>query len=316
MASLNSHSKDLSKFWKGKILWDTPMSQYSTFKVGGPADAIISVTNIEDLKRLIHWLKKNAINWRILGRGSNILVPDQGLSGVTIMLGGEFTCIEKLDRGRDRNKDSILIRAGAGCLISKVTHYCTKNSLSGFEFAIGIPGSIGGAVVMNAGAWSHEIESLLDSATLMDNNGEVYTERGKNLGFSYRGWGMEHNTVLLYANFTLTRGNKEIIKNACRKYQELRKNNQPLTEPSAGSFFKNPPEQSAGRLIDEAGLKGHSIGGAKVSEKHANFIVNTGSASATDILNLMRLVQSSVYKQFGIKLEPEVHILGDVEKQL
>ena len=292
------------------------MSQYSTFKVGGPADAIISVTNIEDLKRLIHWLKKYAIDWRILGRGSNILVPDQGLSGVTIMLGGEFTCIEKLDRGRDRNKDSILIRAGAGCLLSKVTHYCTKNSLSGFEFAIGIPGSIGGAVIMNAGAWNHEIERLLDSATLMDNNGEVYTEQGKNLGFSYRGWGMEHNTVLLYANFTLTKGNKEIIKDACRKYQELRKNNQPLTEPSAGSFFKNPPEQSAGCLIDEAGLKGHSIGGAKISEKHANFIVNTGSASATDILNLMRLVQSSVYKQFGIKLEPEVHILGDVEKQL
>src|SRR5210317_2230920 len=108
MTSLNSHSKDLSKFWKGKILWDTPMSNYSTFKVGGPADAIISVTNIEDLKRLIHWLKKNAINWRILGRGSNILVPDQGLSGVTIVLGGEFICIEKLDKGRGRNKDSIL----------------------------------------------------------------------------------------------------------------------------------------------------------------------------------------------------------------
>jgi UDP-N-acetylmuramate dehydrogenase len=314
MASFNSHSKDLSKFWKGKILWDTPMSKYSTFKVGGPADAIISVTNIKDLKRLIHWLKKNAINWRILGRGSNILVPDQGLSGVTIVLGREFISIEKLHSVRVHNKDRILIRAGAGCLLSKVTHYCTKNALSGFEFAIGIPGSIGGAVVMNAGAWSHEIENLLDSATLMDNNGKVYTERGKNLGFTYRGWGMEHNTILLYANFTLTRGNKEKIKDACRKYQELRKNNQPLTEPSAGSFFKNPPGQSAGRLIDEAGLKGHSIGGAKVSEKHANFIVNTGSASTTDILDLMRLVQNSVYKQFGIKLEPEVHILGDVEK--
>jgi len=314
MASLNSHSKDLSRFWKGEILWDTPMSQYSTFKVGGPAEAIISVTNIADLKRLIHWLKENAISWRIVGRGSNILVPDQGLAGVTIVLEGEFINIEKLENGQGQNKDSILIRAGAGCLLSKVTHYCTKNSLSGFEFAIGIPGSIGGAVVMNAGAWGHEIESLLDSASLMDNQGEVYTERGKNLGFTYRGWGMKPSTVLLYATFTLTKGSKEEIKAACRKYQELRKNNQPLTEPSAGSFFKNPPEQSAGRLIDEAGLKGHSIGGAKISEKHANFIVNTGSASATDILNLMRLVQSSVYKQFGIKLEPEVHILGDVEK--
>ena len=314
MVSLNSHSKDLSKFWKGKILWDTPMSQYSTFKVGGPADAIISVSNIKDLKRLIHWLKKNAINWRILGRGSNILVPDHGLSGVTIVLDGKFNNIETLAALPGQREIGTLIRVGGGCLLSKVVNYCTTNSLSGLEFAVGIPGSVGGAVVMNAGAWGYEIGNLLDSATLMDNNGEVYTERGKNLGFSYRGWGMEHNTILLYANFTLTRGNKEKIKDACRKYQELRKNNQPLTEPSAGSFFKNPPEQSAGRLIDEAGLKGHSIGGAKVSEKHANFIVNTGSASATDILNLMRLVQNSVYKQFGIKLEPEVHILGDVEK--
>ena len=312
MASLNSYSKDLSSFWKGKILWDKPMSQYSTFKVGGPAEAIISVTNIEDLARLIHWLKKNDVNWWIVGRGSNILVPDQGLAGVTIVLEGEFGSIEKLESEGSQKENSTLIRAGAGCLLSKVIHYCTKNSLSGFEFAFGIPGSVGGAVIMNAGAWGHEIENLLDSATLMDNNGEVSTEQGRNLGFTYRGWGMKPKTVLLYATFTLTTSSKEEIKAACRKYQELRKNNQPLIEPSAGSFFKNPPGLSAGRLIDEAGLKGHSIGGAKISEKHANFIVNTGSASATDILNLMRLVQNTVYKQFDIKLEPEVHILGDV----
>jgi len=288
------------------------MSQYSTFKVGGPAEAIISVTNIEDLARLIHWLKKNDVNWWIVGRGSNILVPDQGLAGVTIVLEGEFSSIEKLESEGSQKENITLIRAGAGCLLSKVIHYCTKNSLSGFEFAFGIPGSVGGAVIMNAGAWGHEIENLLDSATLMDNNGEVSTEQGRNLGFTYRGWGMKPKTVLLYATFTLTTSSKEEIKAACRKYQELRKNNQPLTEPSAGSFFKNPPGLSAGRLIDEAGLKGHSIGGAKISEKHANFIVNTGSASATDILNLMRLVQNTVYKQFDIKLEPEVHILGDV----
>jgi len=288
------------------------MSQYSTFKVGGPAEAIISVTNIEDLARLIHWLKKNDVNWWIVGRGSNILVPDQGLAGVTIVLEGEFGSIEKLESEGSQKENSTLIRAGAGCLLSKVIHYCTKNSLSGFEFAFGIPGSVGGAVIMNAGAWGHEIENLLDSATLMDNNGEVSTEQGRNLGFTYRGWGMKPKTVLLYATFTLTTSSKEEIKAACRKYQELRKNNQPLIEPSAGSFFKNPPGLSAGRLIDEAGLKGHSIGGAKISEKHANFIVNTGSASATDILNLMRLVQNTVYKQFDIKLEPEVHILGDV----
>jgi UDP-N-acetylmuramate dehydrogenase len=228
------------------------------------------------------------------------------------VLEGEFSSIEKLESEGSQKENSTLIRAGGGCLLSKVIHYCTKNCLSGFEFAFGIPGSVGGAVIMNAGAWGHEIENLLDSATLMDNNGEVSTEQGRNLGFTYRGWGMKPKTVLLYATFTLTTSSREEIKAACRKYQELRKNNQPLIEPSAGSFFKNPPGLSAGRLIDEAGLKGHSIGGAKISEKHANFIVNTGSASATDILNLMRLVQNTVYKQFDIKLEPEVHILGDV----
>ncbi len=308
MASLNSHSKDLSRFWKGEILWDKPMSQYSTLKVGGPAEAIISVTNIEDLERLIHWLKKNAIDWWIIGRGSNILVPDHGLAGVTILLKGDFVSIENLPNQKEKDN---LIRVGGGCLLSKLVHHCTESSLSGLEFAVGIPGSIGGSVVMNAGAWGYEIGELLDSATLMDNHGGVFTEPGKNLGFTYRGWGMKHNPILLYATLTLTMGVKEEIKAACRKYQELRKKNQPLTEPSAGSFFKNPQELSAGRLIDEAGLKGHSIGGARISDKHANFITNTGNASATDILNLMHLVQDIVYKKFGIKLEPEVHILGE-----
>jgi len=310
MTSLNSHSKDLSRFWKGKILWDKPMSQYSSFKVGGPAEAIISVTNIEDIKRLILWLKENDINWWIVGRGSNILVSDHGLSGVTIVLDGEFNGIERLANQPVQRKKRTFIRAGGGCLLSKAVNYCTANSLSGLEFAVGIPGSIGGAVVMNAGAWGSEIGNLLDSATLMDSHGEVITEQGKNLGLIYRGWGME-NIVLLFAILQLSIGKKDTIKAACRRYQEIRKKNQPITESSAGSFFKNPPELSAGSLIDQAGLKGHSIGGAKISEKHANFIINTGNASATDILNLMRLVQDTVYKQFGIKLEPEVHILGD-----
>jgi len=287
------------------------MSQYSTFKVGGPAEAIISVTNIEDIKRLILWLKENDINWLVVGRGSNILVSDHGLSGVTIVLDGKFNGIEIFANQTDQSEKSTFVRAGGGCLLSKVVNFCTANSLSGLEFAIGIPGSIGGAVVMNAGAWGYEIGDLLDSVTLMDNHGEVFTKQGKNLGLKYRGWGMDHNIVLLYASLNLTIGKKGKIKAACSRYQALRKKNQPLTESSAGSFFKNPPELSAGSLIDQAGLKGYSMGGAKISEKHANFIVNTGNASATDILNLMRFVQDTVYKLFEVKLEPEVHILGD-----
>jgi len=311
MASLNSHSKDLSSFWTGKILWDIPMSQYSTLKVGGPAEAIISVANVEDLKRLVHWLKENDISWWIIGRGSNILVPDRGLSGVTIVLEGEFIGLEKLENQPGQKDKTALILAGGGCLLSKAVHFCTANSLSGLEFAVGIPGSIGGAVIMNAGAWDNEIGNLLASATLMNNNGKVFTELGQNLGFTYRGWGIETNTILLDATLVLAIGIKDEIKAACNRYLELRKKNQPLREPSAGSFFKNPPELSAGRLIDEAGLKGHLIGGAKVSEKHANFIINTGNATATDILNLMHFVQDTVYKHSGIRLEPEVHILGN-----
>jgi UDP-N-acetylmuramate dehydrogenase len=311
MTSLNSHTKDLTRFWKGEILWDRPMSQYSTFKVGGPAEAIISVKNIEDLKQLIRWLKDNDINWWIVGKGSNILVPDHGLAGVTMILEGEFNIIEKLANKPGQNREATLIRVGGGCLLSKLLHYCTENSLSGLEFTVGIPGSVGGAVVMNAGAWGYEIGNLLYSATLMNNLGDISTEPKENLDFTYRGSGIEPHTLLLSAILALTNGSAEEIKTACRKYHEMRKTKQPLTEHSAGSFFKNPPELSAGRLIDEAGLKGHSIGGAKISEKHANFIVNTGDASATDILNLMRLVQDTVYKRFGIRLEPEVHILGD-----
>ncbi|NOQ66724.1 MAG: FAD-binding protein, partial [Desulfobacterales bacterium] len=185
MASLNSHSKDLSSFWNGKILWDIPMSQYSTLKVGGPAEAIISVANVEDLKLLVHWLKENDISWWIIGRGSNILVPDHGLSGVTIVLEGEFVGLEKIENQPGQKDKTALIRAGGGCLLSKAVHFCTANSLSGLEFAVGIPGSIGGAVIMNAGAWYNAIGNLLASATLMNNHGKVFTELGQNLGFTY-----------------------------------------------------------------------------------------------------------------------------------
>ncbi len=311
MAALNSHARDLARFWKGRILWDSPMSRFSTFKVGGPAEAIISAANAEELKGLIGWLKKNDIRWWVVGRGSNILVPDRGLSGVIIILEGDFRSIVKLKaptHAAEGNK--VFVRAGGGCLLSKLVSYCTAQGLSGLEFGVGIPGSIGGAIVMNAGAWGSEIGSLVDTVELMDGNGEISSEDGINLGFTYRKCSMPQNTILLSATFSLISGSREEIKSACKKYQELRRKNQPLAEPSAGSFFKNPPADSAGRLIEGAGLKGFSVGGAKISEKHANFIVNTGKASAADILNLMQLVQQAVYRRFGVKLEPEVHILG------
>jgi UDP-N-acetylmuramate dehydrogenase len=310
MTSLNSHAKDLARFWKGKIIWDSPMANFSSLKVGGPAEAIIGPESIEELQRLLRWLDRNGISWQIVGRGSNILVPDSGLAGVTIILEGEFRSHAKITADPAKPAGShVFVRAGGGCLLPKLVRYCTSQGLSGLEFGIGIPGSVGGAIVMNAGAWGHEIGSLVEKVTLMDSTGNIFSEPATNLGFSYRKWSLTKKTVVLSATFRLTTGSKEVIKETCRKYAEMRQKNQPLAEPSVGSFFKNPPSDSAGRLIDAAGLKGFSIGGAKISEKHANFIVNTGGASAADIIQLMETVQDAVYKRFGIKLEPEVHIL-------
>jgi UDP-N-acetylmuramate dehydrogenase len=312
MASLTSHAKDLSRFWKGKILWDIPMAQFSSFKVGGPAAAVIEVENINDLKKLMHWLEENKVDWRVVGRGSNILVPDNGFAGIVIILAGEFRAIENLSSAVTQSTaGKIFIRAGGGCQLSKLVSYCTSQSVSGLEFGVGIPGSIGGAVIMNAGAWGHEIGSLVDSVCLMNFSGSIATVPGKDLGFAYRKCSLPQDTILLSATFALIPGNREEIKTACRKYQDMRRTNQPVSEPSAGSFFKNPPGESAGRLIEKAGLKGFAIGDAKVSDKHANFIVNTGKASAADILSLMQVIQQEVQKRFGIKLEPEVHIFGE-----
>lgn len=312
MVSLNSHAKDLSRFWKGKILWDIPMAQFSSLKVGGPAAAVIEVEDIDELKTLMQWLEENNVNWRVVGRGSNILVPDNGFDGVIIILTGNFRSIELLSPSVTMPvPEKILIRAGGGCPLSKVVNFCISQDLSGLEFGVGIPGSIGGAVVMNAGAWGCEIGSLIDSVSLISGSGSISSLQGKDLGFTYRKWSLPQEVILLSATFALKPGSKEEIKKNCRKYQDMRRRNQPISEPSAGSFFKNPPGESAGRLIEEAGLKGFAIGDAKVSEKHANFIINTGKASAADILRLMQIIQQEVQKRFDIKLEPEVHIFTE-----
>jgi UDP-N-acetylmuramate dehydrogenase len=312
MPSLNSHAKDLSRFWKGKILWDIPMAQFSSLKVGGPAAAVIEVGDIDELKKLMLWLEGNNVDWRVVGRGSNILVPDNGFDGIIIILAGDFRSVETLSPTVTRPlPEKVFIRAGGGCPLSKLVSYCISQGLSGLEFGVGIPGSIGGAVVMNAGAWGSEIGSVIDSVFLMNSSGSITSLPKKELGFVYRKWSLPQGIILLSATFALKPGSRQKIKAACRKYQDMRRSNQPISEPSAGSFFKNPPGESAGRLIEKAGLKGFSIGDAKVSEKHANFIINTGKASAADILNLMRVIQLEVNKRFGIKLEPEVHIFEE-----
>jgi UDP-N-acetylmuramate dehydrogenase len=312
MRRLNSHAKDLARFWTGRILWNSPMAQFSTLRIGGPAEAIIPVATVAALKRLMGWLKKNEIGWQVVGRGSNILVSDSGLAGVTILLEGEFKTMEKVaGQGEEPDEKRALIYAGAACLLPRLVAYCTSQGLSGLEFAVGIPGSLGGAIIMNAGAWGSAIGPLVESVALMDECGTLSTRKAESLAFSYRQAALPPRTILVGATLSLRAGDRADIKATCRQYQEKRRASQPTAEPSVGSFFKNPPGDSAGRLIEKAGLKGFAIGDARVSELHANFFINDGSASAADMLNLMHHVQETVYSRFRVRLEPEVRILGE-----
>ena len=301
----DSQAKDLEKLMPGKVMWDCPLARYTTLRVGGPGEAVVTAESSDDLTRLLKWLRGRNIPRHIIGGGSNILVPDHGLTGVIVMLGRGLAEIETVGEKNDK----VLVRAGGGCRLAGLIKYCTDRAISGLEFAVGIPGSIGGAIFMNAGCWGSEIGDVLSSVTLLNPAGELVSEPREKLDFSYRHWGGGKETVILAAVFALMKGDKQKIKATCRKYLQQRKEKQPQHLASAGSFFKNPPDQAAGKLIEETGLKGYSVGGAMVSPQHANFIVNTGKATAGDILALMRLVQSKVFDRTGIMLEPEVQIL-------
>lgn len=283
------------------------MARFSTFKTGGPAEAVLFADELDKLLHLIHWLKENNILWRVIGKGSNILVPDEGFPGVVIILGHEFSCIEPVYSGKDRMR----VKVGAGCSLAKLIAFCKTTGLAGLEFAVGIPGGVGGAVITNAGAWGHEISQFINSVQIISTGGEVQTLERNELKFSYRQWQGEKGSIILFCVFDLIRGNKKKITELCRDYAKRRRQQQPQGVASAGSFFKNPPGQAAGKLIEDAGLKGFKIRGAMVSPQHANFIINTGTASAHDILELMQEIQTRIFTKFGIMLEPEVHILKE-----
>jgi UDP-N-acetylmuramate dehydrogenase len=301
----NSQAKDLEKLMPGKVKWDCPLASYTTLRVGGPAEAVVHAESGAELARLLEWLRARNIPRHIIGGGSNILIPDVGLTGVVVMLGRGLAAIETLGQENDR----ALVRAGAGCRLAGLLKYCTDRAFSGLEFVVGIPGSVGGAIVMNAGCWGREISDVLSSVTMLDPAGELIQTGRDTLDFSYRQWSGGKESVIVAAVFALAKGDTKNIKAACRKYLQQRKEKQPQHLASAGSFFKNPPGRAAGGLIEESGLKGHRVGGAMVSPEHANFIVNTGTATAGDILALMRKVQSAVFDRSGIMLEPEVQIL-------
>ncbi|MBI5558171.1 MAG: UDP-N-acetylmuramate dehydrogenase [Deltaproteobacteria bacterium] len=299
--------EEMDDFLTGDVSWNTSLAGYTTFKVGGKADLLVFPRRIHELSLLIQGLRKIEVPWTMLGRGSNVVIGDQGVAGAVIILDRDFAAIEQIGE----SDNSALVRVEAGCGLARLVNWTIRKGLGGLEFAAGIPGSIGGAIVMNAGAWQQEMKDVLAAVSIMDEKGTLRARRVEEMHFSYRSWGEKPGQIVLEGFFRLPKDDPASIKKRCGELRERRKRSQPRHVANAGSFFKNPPgPKTAGQLIDEAGLKGRSIGGAMVSPVHANFIVNTGTATARDILELMRVVQETVQRKSGIKLEPEVKILG------
>ncbi len=300
----------LEELAENPVQWDCNLAPFTSFGIGGPADALIRVSSGAELGRFLNYFSDNSIAWRFIGRGSNLLVSDSGFAGVVLLLGKALSQIELL---KESESGDIRVRVGAGCSLAKLLSWCADRSYSGLEFSAGIPGSLGGAVVMNAGAWSGEIADIIDSLNAISLHSGIECLQRDELDFRYRMWKNQGNgeteRIVLSADICLKNGNKEEIQQKCREYLTRRKAKQPKVEKNAGSFFKNPEGDSAGCLIEASGLKGKKYGGAMVSPVHANFLVNTGTATARDVYKLMDIVIMQVKKDSGIQLFPEVHFL-------
>lgn len=282
-----------------KILKDEPMNCHTSFRIGGKADLFCETESIDALKQVILACKKYNIPYFILGLGSNILVSDDGICGVVIKLNGEFNKILSLE-------DDI-IQCGAGVTLAGLCVYARKKSLSGLEFAWGIPGSVGGAIYMNAGAYGGEIKNILISSTYMDTDGNIFSINNEEHNFSYRSSIYSNkNYIILNAKFKLKQEHQENIMCRMDELMNKRKSKQPLNRPSAGSVFKRPEGYYAAALIEECGLKGYSVGDAQVSEKHSGFIVNNGKATAEDVKKLVEHIKKTVKDKKGVTLCCEI----------
>jgi len=303
---MNKYDKFVGLFGKfydeNDIKIDEKLSSYVNFKVGGPADILLIPKSKEQVIKSVEVCKENKIPFYLIGNGSNILVRDGGFRGVVISLKEVNTIIVDGDK----------IEAECGVMLKAVSDKAMENSLTGFEFACGIPGTIGGAVFMNAGAYDGEIAHVIESAEIIDEECNIVRLSNKDLDFGYRSSiVMKKGYTVLSAVFKLEKGQVKTIKELVDDLTNKRESKQPLEYPSAGSTFKRPTGYFAGKLIQDAGLKGYSIGGAAVSEKHSGFVINKGNATAKDITDLIKYIQDEVKRQFGVELHPEVRIIGE-----
>lgn len=287
----------------GSVKENEPLANHTTMKIGGPADILIEPSSIENLKKSIDVIKNSGVKWTVIGRGSNLLVSDKGIEGAVIKLG---TGLDELKIEGNR------VTAGGGMSLVNFAITISRKGLSGLEFAGGIPGSIGGAVYMNAGAHGSDVAKILEKAYVLFEDGTLEWLTNEEMKFSYRTSVLqkERPGIVVAAVFQLKEGNKEEIVAELQKNKDYRKETQPYNYPSCGSVFRNPLPNYAGNLIEKSGLKGHRIGGAQISELHGNFIVNTGNAKAEDVLGLIQHVKDTVLDLHGVKMETEVEIIG------
>ena len=287
----------------GEVTLNYPLKEHASFKIGGVAELFVCPNNLMELMNTLSILKENNIPWFLLGAGSNLLIKDTGVKGAVIKLGDGF------DYAHAKN-DYIL--AGAGVSLAKLSAEAKNAELTGLEFASGIPGTLGGAIYMNAGAYGGEMKDVISEVSYIDTDGVVKTISCEECDFGYRKSAFSMgDKIIISAKLTLNKGNKDEIIATMRDLNAKRKEKQPLEYPSAGSTFKRPEGHFAGALIEEAGLKGYAIGGAQVSEKHAGFVINTGNATAKDVCELIAYVQKTVKEKSGVDLEPEVKIIGE-----
>ncbi len=287
---------------KDEVKINALMKEHINFEVGGPADILLIPSKVEQIIESIKICKENNIPYFVIGNGSNLLVKDGGIRGVVIKLTG-LTNLEV---------NETEIKADCGVMLKELSDKALENSLTGLEFACGIPGSVGGAVFMNAGAYNGEIKNVIKEAQVITSYGEIVTLSKDELELGYRtSKVMRDNSIVINATFKLEKGNKEEIKETIDDLTQKREEKQPLEYPSAGSTFKRPEGYFAGKLIQDSGLKGYSIGGAAVSSKHSGFVINKDNATAKDILDLIAYIQAEVKKQFGVELHTEVRIIGE-----
>ncbi len=294
----------LSHILKEKnIKYDESMKKHTTMQVGGTCDCLVLPESIEEIQKVVSYAKENHIPYYVIGNGSNLLVKDEGIRGLVIKIGPKFSSVAVED-------EKIIASSGVGT--PRVAQVAKKHALTGLEFACGIPGTVGGCVRMNAGAYGGEMKDVVESVTYLDSDGNIKKILNKDMEFDYRHsvFGNHKDWIILSVTFALKKGDVEEISKLMESNALARRTKQPLEYPNFGSVFKRPTGYFVGKLVQDSGLRGYQIGGAQVSQKHTGFIINTGNATCQDVLDLIRYVQDTVYEKFNVKLQTEVEIIG------